>query len=189
MAIWLNLISYSWYRKWFAKNNFLAYYPLAQGWVTAFWSSRWPSWWPGRVRGRGRGVAAPPACSWNAPSPATFRVRTVSPWSAQSRENSGQNKNSVVPIRIRLPFWCRSGWGSDPDPSPSSSFYFYLQQCQFTLSYLSHQCHRCHNFLYFGQHIEIFEEKAYFIFTFGWNGHRSGSGSAGPCMPFPIRIR
>jgi hypothetical protein len=38
-------------------------------------------------------------------------------------------------------------------------FYFYSQQCQFTMLYLSHQCQRCHNFIQFGQHIEIFWKK------------------------------
>jgi hypothetical protein len=37
--------------------------------------------------------------------------------------------------------------------------YFWSQQCQFTLFYLSHQCQRCHNIQYFGQHIEIFYKK------------------------------
>ncbi len=35
-----------------------------------------------------------------------------------------------------------------------------------SLHSLSRQCHRCHNFLYFGQHIEIFGKKYSFAFHF-----------------------
>ncbi len=53
----------------------------------------------------------------------------------------------------------------DPNPDPSWIYtqvgkkFFYSQQWQSTLFYLSHQCHRFHNFQYFGQHIEIFWKK------------------------------
>ncbi len=47
----------------------------------------------------------------------------------------------------------------DPDATPSyvgkSDFYFYSQQCQFTLFHLSLQCHRSHNFQYFGHSLKL----------------------------------
>ncbi len=37
---------------------------------------------------------------------------------------------------------------------------FKSQRCQFTMFYLSRECQTCHNFEYFGRHIEIFWEKS-----------------------------
>jgi hypothetical protein len=42
-------------------------------------------------------------------------------------------------------------------------FYFFSQHCQFAVYYLSHQGQSCHNFQYFGQHLEIFWKKVLFI--------------------------
>jgi hypothetical protein len=50
----------------------------------------------------------------------------------------------------------------DPDLDPSLSFYFYSQQCQF------YHRHRCHNFKYYGQNIEIFRKSELKLpYTFG----------------------
>jgi hypothetical protein len=53
---------------------------------------------------------------------------------------------------------------ADPDPDPTSSYTqvsqseffvdFFSQECQFTLFYFYRRFQRCHNFQYFGQHIE-----------------------------------
>ncbi len=69
------------------------------------------------------------------------------------------------PIRIRLSILIAMQ-NQDPDPKIGKSefFSFNSRQCQFTLYYLSHQCHRCQNFHKFGQHIEIVRKIFYFIY-------------------------
>jgi hypothetical protein len=71
---------------------------------------------------------------------------------------------------------------ADPeqDPDSISNFYtqvgnqkfvfdFNSQQCQFILFYLSHQCHSCLNFYYFGQHIEIFlQTSLVYLYLYTW---------------------
>ncbi len=51
--------------------------------------------------------------------------------------------------------------GPDPDPSLSlthvvrTEFFLLVKQCLFTLYYLSRKHHRCYNYQYFGQCMEI----------------------------------
>jgi hypothetical protein len=88
------------------------------------------------------------------------------------------HKNTMDPHRLNADPDPTFHVDADPDPDPdwhqndadpladhTPSFknhkYFlncWSQQCQFTTFYLSHQCQICHNFQYFGQHIEIFRK-------------------------------
>ncbi len=81
-------------------------------------------------------------------------------------------------IRIRIRFYILM---PNPDPEPTSSkkmkkfYYFCSRQCQLTLFYLSHQCHRCHNFQFFGPAYWIFWKKYSFSLQL-LKSFRSGSG-------------
>ncbi len=69
-------------------------------------------------------------------------------------------------------------------------FYFYSQQCKFKLFYLSYQCNRCHNFYYFGQHIQfLWKNIVYRIYLRMRIRIHLRMRIARPWMPIPIRIR